>query len=171
MIDFLGKQLDWIDVNYWFSIFNDWSLIYVILPFFGIELIRYTVLRRLNKDLIFDSIANLITFGAFVVIEYILGILAITKVYFWVHEHLSLSHLPLTWITIICCILLADFAYYWDHRTMHRIGLGWATHTVHHSSLHFNMSVAYRFGPLDAIFPIIFSLPIVMLWGYSVLAG
>ena len=25
------------------------------------------------------------------------------------------------------------------------------------------MSVAYRFGPLDAIFPIIFSLPIVML--------
>lgn len=163
MIEYLSKKLEWIDVMYWFEIFNDWSLLYVILPFFIFELIRYTVLNRLTMDLIKDSIANLITFGAFVMIEYILGILAVTKLYFWVHENVSLPHLPLNWITIICCILLADFAYYWDHRMMHRVGIGWATHTVHHSSPHFNMSVAYRFGPMDAIFPILFSMPIVML--------
>ncbi|MEM7374403.1 MAG: sterol desaturase family protein [Bacteroidota bacterium] len=163
MIDFLVKNLEWEAVGYWFHVFNDLSIMYLIIPFFIVELIRYRYLNRLDKNLIFDSIANVITLGAFVAIEYIIGILFMTKVYFWVHEHISLTHLPLNWITIISCILLADFAYYWDHRMMHRIGIGWATHTVHHSSPHFNMSVAYRFGPLDAIFPIIFSLPIVML--------
>lgn len=163
MIEFLSKKLDWVDVNYWFYIFNDLSLIYIIIPFFLLELIRYAYLKRLNKDLILDSLANLITFGAFFLIEIVLGLLAITKVYFWVYNNFSLPHLELNWITILTCVLLADFAYYWEHRMMHRIGIGWATHTVHHSSPHFNMSVAYRFGPFDAILPILFSLPIVML--------
>ena len=163
MIEFLSKELKWLDVEYWFYVLNDLSLVYIIVPFFVLELIRYGFQKRLTKDLIFDSIANIFTFGGFFLIEIILGILAITKVYFWVYENFSLPHLPLNWITIIGCILLADFAYYWEHRMMHRIGIGWATHTVHHSSEHFNMSVAYRFGPLDAIMPIIFSLPLVML--------
>ena len=163
MIEFLSKELKWIDVEYWFYVLNELSLMYIIVPFFVLEMIRYAVQKRLTKDLIFDSVANVITFGGFFLVEIILGILAVTKIYFWVYEHLSLPHLPLNWVTIIACVLLADFAYYWEHRMMHRIGIGWATHTVHHSSEHFNMSVAYRFGPLDAVMPIIFSLPIVML--------
>ncbi|TYA71392.1 sterol desaturase family protein [Seonamhaeicola marinus] len=166
MIEFLSKKLDWIDVHYVFYILNDLSLLYIIIPFFVLELIRYTYLKKLSKNLILDSVANILTFGGFFLIEIILGLLAITKVYFWVYDNFSLPHLELNWITIITCILLADFAYYWEHRMMHRIGIGWATHTVHHSSEHFNMSVAYRFGPLDAIMPILFSLPIVIL-GYD----
>ena len=166
MIEFLSKELSWIDVDYWFYIFNDLSLIYIIVPFFVLELIRYAWQKRLNANLVLDSVANIITFGAFLTIEFLLGLLAVTKLYFWVYNHISLPHLELNWMTIITCVLLADFAYYWEHRMMHRIGIGWATHTVHHSSPHFNMSVAYRFGPLDAIMPIIFSLPIVML-GYD----
>lgn len=150
-------------VDYWFYIINDLSIVYIIIPFFFIELIRYGVIKKLGKDVILDSVANVITFGAFLVIEYGLGLLAITKLYFWVHYNFSLPHLPLNIVTVFCAILLADFAYYWDHRMMHRIGIGWATHTVHHSSEHFNMSVAYRFGPLDAVFPLLFSLPMVML--------
>jgi len=151
------------EIEYWFSLVNDGSLFYLIIPFFFLELIRYTVLKRLSWHLIGDSIANIITLIIFLGMEIILGILFLYQLYFWVYENISLWHLPLNSITIIFAILLADFAYYWDHRLMHRIGLGWATHTVHHSSPHFNMSVAYRFGPLDAIFPILFSLPIVML--------
>ncbi|WP_109853284.1 sterol desaturase family protein [Aquimarina sp. AU58] len=166
MIEFLSKQLDWVDVNYWFYLINDLSLLYIIIPFFVLELIRYAWQKRLNKNLVFDSIANIITFGAFLLIEIILGVLAITKLYYWLYNNASLPHLELNWATIISCIVLADFAYYWEHRMMHRIGIGWATHTVHHSSPHFNMSVAYRFGPLDAIMPILFSLPLVML-GYD----
>lgn len=166
MIEFLSKKISWIDVDYWFYIVNDLSLLYIIVPFFVLELIRYAYLKRLNKNLVLDSIANVITFGAFFAIEIALGLLAITKLYFWVYQNISLPHLELNWATILTCVLLADFAYYWEHRMMHRIGIGWATHTVHHSSPHFNMSVAYRFGPLDAIMPVVFSLPLVML-GYD----
>lgn len=163
MIEFFTKSMAQNEVLGWFSYINDWSPIYIILPFFLLEIIRYGFLKRLEWNIIGDSITNLITFIAFIGIELLLGILVLYKVYFWVYDNLSLPHLPFNWITIICCVLLADFAYYWDHRLMHRIGLGWATHTVHHSSPHFNMSVAYRFGPLDAVFPVLFSLPIVML--------
>ncbi len=163
MIEFLSKELKWIDVDYWFHVFNDLSLMYLIIPFFILELIRYAYLKKLSKNLILDSIANVTTFGAFLLIEIIIGILAVTKLYFWIYENLSLPHLELNWVTIITCVLLADFAYYWEHRMMHRIGIGWATHTVHHSSPHFNLSVAYRFGPFDAILPVLFSLPLVLL--------
>jgi sterol desaturase/sphingolipid hydroxylase (fatty acid hydroxylase superfamily) len=156
-------NLDFYDVEFFFYIFNDLSLTYVIIPFFLLELIRYLVLKKLNTNILLDSFANIITFGSFLAIEYLLGILAITKLYYWVHIHWSLPYLPLNWVTLIFIILLADFAYYWDHRMMHRIGIGWATHTVHHSSEHFNMSVAYRFGPLDSVFPILFSIPLVMI--------
>ncbi len=169
MIELLSKRLEWADINHWFYILNELSFVYIILPFFILELIRYAVLRRLDINLILDSVANVITFGAFFLIEIFLGILAVTKGYFWIYENFSLPHLELNWATIVCCVLLADFAYYWEHRMMHRIGIGWATHTVHHSSPHFNMSVAYRFGPLDAILPILFSLPLVMLGFHPVL--
>lgn len=161
--NFFSQIFDEATIEYWFSLANDGSLFYIIIPFFIIELIRYTVLKRMSWDIIGDSIANIITLVAFLVIEVVLGFLFLYQLYFWIYENMSLPHLPLNFVTIISCILLADFAYYWDHRLMHRIGLGWATHTVHHSSPHFNMSVAYRFGPLDAIFPILFSLPLVML--------
>lgn len=150
-------------VEYLFYIFNDLSVIYIIIPFFVIELIRYLVQKRLNKDLVLDSVANVITVFLFVGIEYILGILLVIKLYMYASYYSILPELPLNWITIIGAIVLADFLYYWEHRMMHRIGVGWATHTVHHSSPHFNMSVAYRFGPLDSVFPLLFSIPAVML--------
>lgn len=52
-------------------------------------------------------------------------------------------------------------AYYWEHRFTHRDGIAWATHTVHHSSPYFSISVAHRFGPPDGYFPLFFHLPLV----------
>ncbi|WP_082118629.1 sterol desaturase family protein [Tenacibaculum mesophilum] len=150
-------------VDRFFYIFNDLSVLYIIVPFFVIELVRYLVTKRLNKDLALDSVANVLTVGFFTVINYILGLLFATKLYIWAWEYRFFDELPLTWITITSCILLADFLYYWEHRLMHELAVGWVTHTVHHSSPHFNMSVAYRFGPLDGFFPLFFSVPAVML--------
>ncbi|MDY8137990.1 sterol desaturase family protein [Aquimarina sp. 2201CG5-10] len=155
--------LDPYSVEYFFYIFNDLSIFYIIIPFFIIELARYLYLKRLNKNIVLDSVSNVITLFAFIGIEYILGILFVLKLYTIASEFTIFPELPLNWITISCCILLADFLYYWEHRLMHRIGAGWATHTVHHSSPHFNMSVAYRFGPLDSVFPLFFSIPAVLL--------
>lgn len=149
-------------VNLFFYIFNNLSIVYVIVPFFGIELIRYIYHKRLSRDLILDSFSNVLTIAAFQMIQYVLGWLFIFKLYALASQNAFLSELPLNWVTIVSCILLADFLYYWEHRLMHRVGLGWATHTVHHSSPYFNMSVAYRFGPLDWLFPLLFSVPAVL---------
>ncbi len=163
-IDFV--TLDEQYVEYLFYIFNDLSILYIILPFFAVELIRYFLIKKLNKDVLYDSMANVFTIAFFSGIEYLLGILFALKLYTFAWEHRILAELPLNWITIVSCIVLADFLYYWEHRLMHRIGAGWATHTVHHSSPHFNMSVAYRFGPLDSVFPLFFSVPAV-LFGFN----
>lgn len=42
--------------------------------------------------------------------------------------------------------LATEFAYYWFHRASHRVRWLWATHAVHHSATHFNLSAAIRLG-------------------------
>ncbi|CDO30015.1 sterol desaturase family protein [Mycolicibacterium porcinum] len=54
--------------------------------------------------------------------------------------HLSASH----WWVWVLAIVLADLAYYLQHRMSHRIRLFWAAHNVHHSSQYFNLSTATR---------------------------
>lgn len=40
--------------------------------------------------------------------------------------------------------LCDEFSYYWFHRTSHECRLFWASHVVHHSSQHYNLSTALR---------------------------
>lgn len=150
-------------VEFVFYIINDLSIIYLIIPIFVIELIRYAIKKQFTKNLVLDSMTNIVTVFMFQLIEYVLGGLFILKLYTFAYEHRIFEALPLTWATILGTIILADFLYYLEHRFMHRVGIGWATHTVHHSSPHFNMSVAYRFGPLDGVFPLFFSVPMAFL--------
>lgn len=42
--------------------------------------------------------------------------------------------------------LAVEFAYYWFHRSSHRVRWLWATHAVHHSPTDLNFSAAYRLG-------------------------
>lgn len=140
---------------------NNWVFVasFVVL---GLEAIRYLLKKKMTWKLLGDSIANFVTFYAFIG-----TLIVITAVYvggyYYVHEYFSVTKLPINVWTILACVVLADIAYYWEHRATHRIGIGWATHTVHHSSPYFNLSVAYRFGPLDAIVPFIFNLPILLI--------
>lgn len=54
--------------------------------------------------------------------------------------HLSPAH----WWVWVLAIVLADLAYYLQHRMSHRIRMFWAAHNVHHSSQYFNLSTALR---------------------------
>lgn len=70
-----------------------------------------------------------------------LAVLAVfTAVYLLAPVHLPASN-PLTWIALF---VADDFAYYWYHRTHHTIRVFWASHVVHHSSQHYNLSTALR---------------------------
>jgi sterol desaturase/sphingolipid hydroxylase (fatty acid hydroxylase superfamily) len=61
----------------------------------------------------------------------------------WLYEH-RLFDIGWAWWAFILCFILDDFAYYWAHRTGHRVRWFWASHVNHHSSQHYNLSTALR---------------------------
>ena len=140
---------------------NDWVL-YLSIGLFACELLRYAVFRHMGWKLIGDSVTNTLTFAAYLGLSYTVfyGLYVIS--FYWAHQF-ALFEIETTWVSLIVCVFLADLTYYWEHRFTHRVAAAWATHEVHHSSPHMNISVAYRFGPLDDLWPIAFHLPLVVI--------
>ena len=150
-------QISWLEQ--WI---NDWFFV-LALVFFAIELLRYLLKRQLTWNMLADSVSNFITLTAFIAMTALIAVLFYVAAFFYVYDHFSLVQLPNTIWTLIACLILADLAYYWEHRFVHKVNIAWASHTVHHSSPYFNISVAYRFGPLDGFFPLFFHLPLAVL--------
>ena len=67
------------------------------------------------------------------------------------------------WWTWVLLFFADDIAYYWYHRAGHRIRILWASHVVHHSSQHYNLSTALRqtWTPMGGI----------VFWAWMPLAG
>ena len=61
----------------------------------------------------------------------------------WVWQH-RLFDLGWHWGWFVIAFVADDFAYYWVHRAGHRIRFMWASHVIHHSSQHYNLSTALR---------------------------
>jgi len=81
--------------------------------------------------------------------------------YFAVYEF-RLFNLGWTWPVMVACFFAEDLAYYWFHRIAHERRFFWASHIVHHSSQHYNLTTALRqtwTGTLGLNF--IFWLPLV----------
>jgi len=55
-----------------------------------------------------------------------------------------LHAIPFAWSSLLLAFVLDDLRYYWWHRISHRSRWFWASHVVHHSSQHYNLSVAVR---------------------------
>jgi sterol desaturase/sphingolipid hydroxylase (fatty acid hydroxylase superfamily) len=81
-----------------------------------------------------------------------------TGIYLLAPIHLPANN-PLTWIVLF---VADDFAYYWYHRTHHTIRVFWASHVVHHSSQHYNLSTALR-QPWTPFSSMLFWLPLAFL--------
>lgn len=65
--------------------------------------------------------------------------------------------IPLLFLGVECC-------YYWQHRTMHECRWFWASHAVHHSPQHINLSSAYRLGWTGSITGAsLFYVPLILL--------
>ncbi len=63
--------------------------------------------------------------------------------YYWVYQY-RLFDLGWTWPALFACFLGEDLAYYWMHRISHERRWFWASHVVHHSSQHYNLTTALR---------------------------
>ena len=148
--------LEWLE-----TFVNDWFFVFA-LAFLAFELARYAIYKKLSWTLVGDTVTNYITLAFFIGLT-ILFLGAFYAATFYYAFQFAIFDIEINWITVAICVVLADLAYYWEHRFMHRVNLAWATHTVHHSSPFFNISVAYRFGPLDSFWPVFFHLPLVLL--------
>lgn len=79
------------------------------------------------------------------------------------YEH-RLFDIGFVWWAFVLCFFLEDLAYYWFHRVSHERRWFWASHVVHHSSQHYNLSTALRqtwTGNIGLTF--IFSLPLFFI--------
>ncbi len=160
-MEFLQSTLDSYEVYNW-SVVLDYWMYFVALAFLGLEVVRLCIKKAMTWNILGDGITNFITLYVFIGIYYIVLASTFVAIYYFFYEF-RLITIPTNVWTVAICVVLADFAYYWEHRFTHRTGIGWSSHTVHHSSPYFNISVAFRFGPLDGIFPIFFALPLVLM--------
>ena len=65
-----------------------------------------------------------------------------------------------------------EFFYYWFHRASHRVRWLWATHAVHHSATHLNLSAAIRLGWTGTISgAFVFFLPLALIGFHPVAIG
>lgn len=69
------------------------------------------------------------------------------------------SSSPWAWVALFFC---DDLAFYWYHRISHEVRVFWASHVVHHSSQHFNLSTALR-QPWVPMTALPFWLPLALL--------
>lgn len=61
----------------------------------------------------------------------------------WMHQF-RVFDIGWAWYWFALCFVLDDLAYYLFHRSAHRVRWFWASHVVHHSSQHYNLSTALR---------------------------
>lgn len=160
-MNWLGQIFSESQVYQWEAWLGDWFFVASIV-FLLIELVRYAIRKEFTRNLLGDTVANFVTLLLFLGVTFTIAVLYL-NVFYYVYDEWRLFSFEITPLSIIAAVILADIAYYWEHRFAHRVGFAWATHTVHHSSPHFNISVAYRFGPLDSILPLFFYLPLVLL--------
>lgn len=79
----------------------------------------------------------------------------------WIYNQLP-WRMSLQWWTLIPCYLLFDFFSYWAHRMSHEKRFWWATHVVHHSGEHYNLSTSFRLSWIQNL-KIIFFLPVALM--------
>lgn len=78
--------------------------------------------------------------------------------FFYIYENFRFFTIPLTWWSFILIFLADDFTYYWYHRVSHECRFFWASHVIHHSSEHYNLSTALRQTWSGSFFSFIFWL-------------
>lgn len=88
----------------------------------------------------------------------IFSILVPLALYVLVYDNFRLIEAMPLWVMIPLAFIGHEFAYYWDHRLNHRVGLFWAFHAIHHSSNEFNHSTAARGFVLDGQLKNLFAL-------------
>jgi alkylglycerol monooxygenase len=101
--------------------------------------------------------------------------IATAYVYLAVYEYAPYKFPADAWWTWVALFLVDDLAYYVFHRVSHEMRLFWNFHVVHHSSEHYNLSVAVRQSWFSGTLHWIFYAPVMLLgfapWMFALMHG
>jgi alkylglycerol monooxygenase len=89
--------------------------------------------------------------------------LATGAIYLFFYELAPYKFPSNVWWSWALLFFVDDFAYYWFHRLSHESRFLWNFHVVHHSSEHFNLSVAVRQSWFSGLAHWMFYAPIMLL--------
>jgi sterol desaturase/sphingolipid hydroxylase (fatty acid hydroxylase superfamily) len=86
--------------------------------------------------------------------------------------HFGLLNLvPAPWAaSAVITVLLRSLAGYWLHRLLHRIGLLWRIHRIHHCDVAVDLSTGFRSHPLEALFIAAMLTPMAAILGFAPLS-
>lgn len=79
---------------------------------------------------------------------------------------LHLLHVP-AWPAAVIAFVTLDLVIYVQHRLMHRVGILWRLHRVHHTDVALDVSSGVRFHPLEILLSMEIKIAAVMLLGAS----
>lgn len=140
------------------------NLIQYAIPVFLLLIVVEMILSRVQRKDYYDfndSLADL----ACGITQQLVGVFFVSAevllyVFFYRHRLLSWpEHAPLLWGM---SFLAVDLAYYWFHRSCHRINLLWGAHAPHHQSEEYNLTVALRQGSFSDPVSLFFYLPLAV---------
>ena len=147
------------------------ELLYYATPFFLLLLgVEYLAYKHLSDDYAEQELVGFegrdtrtsLTMGIGNVVINFGWKFVVLAAYVLVYQLTPLRLDPGDWWVWVLLFFADDFSYYWFHRVSHESRLFWASHVVHHSSQHYNLSTALRqtWVPMTS-FPFWLWLPLV----------
>ncbi|WP_418604033.1 sterol desaturase family protein [Hwangdonia sp.] len=122
------------------------DIILFAIPFFILSMLielYVTVKEGINSYEKKDAISSITMGLGNVFLGYFSKALVLLS-FLFIYENFRLFTIPVAWWSFVLIFFADDFAYYWFHRISHECRLFWASHVVHHSSQHYNLSTALR---------------------------
>ena len=141
-------------------------MIFAIPAFLLTIVVEAWIAHRQGKD-VYD-LPDAITSLQLGTLQQVVGLFVINLmwvgIYIAVYDQFRATTLPansaLVWIG---ALLAYDFCAYWAHRMDHEVNILWASHVVHHTSEHYNLSTALRQSSTGFLLHWIFYLPLAVL--------
>jgi sterol desaturase/sphingolipid hydroxylase (fatty acid hydroxylase superfamily) len=126
------------------------EVLYYAIPFFVLLLaVEWLSFRKLGEEHGYvgferDDTRASLTMGVGNVIINVGWKFAVVAAYAALYELTPLRIPDDAWWAWVALFFADDLSYYWFHRVSHESRLFWASHVVHHSSQHYNLSTALR---------------------------
>lgn len=147
------------------------NLILYAIPFFIITIIIEIIVdvREKANSYEFKDSRTSIAMGLGNVILGFASKAIVLASFVYIYDNFRLFTIPFTWWGWLLIFFADDLAYYWFHRISHESRFFWASHIVHHSSQHYNLSTALRQTWTGGFMSFVFWLPLPLLGFHPVM--